>query len=245
MKPGREGVVTNKPTANLATETESEQYLVPEGASDDEYEHVPARKQKPSGVSSPTRGSHLARLAPSRNGDADGKRPITDSQGTGEVNDPAAEDRKDPTAEATDHDWLRSRTSRLLDLVDPDDLTTDGMPRPEDGAPTQDMEAEGKTAHSSDEMTHDAADGVTGPPPDTGEDAADAISRTSRLFVRNLPYSATEDDVRDTFEKFGALQEVRGHLDKSIVFPVQSNSMGTHQGRWDEAHDRDSLYLGI
>jgi multiple RNA-binding domain-containing protein 1 len=37
----------------------------------------------------------------------------------------------------------------------------------------------------------------------------EAIKSNGRLFVRNLPYSASEDDLRRHFEPFGPLEEVR------------------------------------
>jgi multiple RNA-binding domain-containing protein 1 len=40
------------------------------------------------------------------------------------------------------------------------------------------------------------------------DDSLEAIRRTSRLFVRNLPYSATQEDLRETFERFGTIEEV-------------------------------------
>ncbi len=41
------------------------------------------------------------------------------------------------------------------------------------------------------------------------------IGETGRLFVRNLPYSATEDDLKAIFEPHGALEEVHIVLDKA------------------------------
>jgi multiple RNA-binding domain-containing protein 1 len=40
------------------------------------------------------------------------------------------------------------------------------------------------------------------------DDTLESIRRTSRLFVRNLPYSATQEDLRAAFEQFGTLEEV-------------------------------------
>jgi multiple RNA-binding domain-containing protein 1 len=40
------------------------------------------------------------------------------------------------------------------------------------------------------------------------DDSLEAIRRTSRLFVRNLPYSATQEDLREAFERFGTIEEV-------------------------------------
>ena len=50
-----------------------------------------------------------------------------------------------------------------------------------------------------------------------GHDEAEmvaAIAQTGRLFVRNLPYSATEEDLRAAFEVHGDLEEVHLVLDK-------------------------------
>lgn len=213
MKPGREGVAADESLVDIV-EDQPSQPLAPEGVSDDEYEHFPVRKEKIRRVHSPTHGDHPA---PSRDGQRTQKRPVTDCQGTDEVVDSVRDDGKASATEATDDDWLRSRTSRLLDLVDPDELTAGAMPSPEDEPLARDTEENGETAHSSDDVTYDVAEGETRTPGVSQDEAADAISKTSRLFIRNLPYSATEDDVRDTFEKFGALQEVCDHLDKPIV----------------------------
>ncbi len=37
---------------------------------------------------------------------------------------------------------------------------------------------------------------------------AQLIADTGRLFVKNLSFSCTEDDLRNLFEKFGPLSEV-------------------------------------
>ncbi|KAJ2708145.1 Multiple RNA-binding domain-containing protein 1 [Coemansia spiralis] len=45
------------------------------------------------------------------------------------------------------------------------------------------------------------------------------IEETGRLFVRNLPYMATEDDLRSAFEKFGPLTEVHMSISKDTKRP--------------------------
>jgi RNA recognition motif-containing protein len=40
------------------------------------------------------------------------------------------------------------------------------------------------------------------------------ISKTGRLFLRNLPYQATEADLADLFEDFGELSEVHLVVDR-------------------------------
>lgn len=60
---------------------------------------------------------------------------------------------------------------------------------------------------------------------DEGSDEVESGLSVGRLFVRNLPYTSTEDDLRELFETFGALSEV--HL------PVDDVKKVRHLGcRW-------------
>lgn len=234
MKAGREGVITDEPHLDSAgSHFETGEAAVPEAESDDEYEKIPTRNEKSRRIGSPTNHDRMAHPGPQRDGKTHDAVPAADAV------DPATDDNKAPAPDATDDDWLRSRTSRLLDLVDPDDITADATPRPEDGSAKRDTENGRDSAHSSDEMTHDVAEDAAATNEVARDDAVDAISRTSRLFVRNLPYSATEEDLRDTFEKFGTLQEVRGDPPKFSFFMSPE-----HKGAVMNP-DRDSLYFGI
>jgi RNA recognition motif-containing protein len=48
----------------------------------------------------------------------------------------------------------------------------------------------------------------------------DAIKENGRLFVRNLPYTASEDDLRELFAVYGTLEEVRANI--SFVISLHS-----------------------
>ncbi|EGZ77888.1 multiple RNA-binding domain-containing protein 1 [Neurospora tetrasperma FGSC 2509] len=162
-----------------------------DGESDDEYEDIPSR----------THQSHTADQEMVET-------PLAASAEPSESAPPVSLD-------ATDHDWLRSRTNRLLDLVDPEDAAS--ALRPAASAPvavsvpstsvenTASAKAEEQSAEDSREMaatsTHDT------------ESAISLIEKTSRLFLRNLSYTVTEDDVREHFAKFGTLEEVHVPLD--------------------------------
>lgn len=57
---------------------------------------------------------------------------------------------------------------------------------------------------------------------DPADNVGEAISKirdTGRLFIRNLPYLATEDDLREAFEKFGPLSEVHIPISKDTKRP--------------------------
>ncbi len=46
------------------------------------------------------------------------------------------------------------------------------------------------------------------------------ISETGRLFLRNLPYSATEEEIRELFEPFGEITDCHLVLDRRVTGPV-------------------------
>lgn len=161
---------------------------VPEAESDDEYESVPKKttKNSPPKVAAPV-------PVPT---------PVVKN-----IEAPTSADDKPmiDISAVDDDDWLRSRTNRLLDLVDPDDLPPK---QPQESAnvevtiePAEDeaMVNEEEPVEGQDEVEEDE---------EKPDPVLEAISSNGRLFVRNLPYTATEEDIRHHFEPYGALDEV-------------------------------------
>lgn len=164
-----------------------------EEESDGEYEEIPAHKAK--------RQKEVPAVIPTE--------PAIEPVGI-EMPQPVVDDGVSATqgADATDDDWLRKRTNRLLDLVDPDDL--DLAPAPV------------HTTQPAQTINTNTSEGVdmTGAPPveeQTDEPLTEQIEdqsptgqvrRTSRLFIRNLPFKATESELRNHFAKYGEVEEV-------------------------------------
>ncbi|KAH9906531.1 hypothetical protein F4778DRAFT_655142 [Xylariomycetidae sp. FL2044] len=208
-----EGVPNLDPTNAPVLEAEQE--------SDDEYEVVPKRQKKsparefvkparaPQGETFHTqeKESHLSHT------DEDQLQGSEPSGNTLDSTDGGVPE----NAAATDDDWLRRRTNRLLDLVDDDDPIPHATPpMMESNTPPP---AETRTDHADeDDDTPDEAstqeDKATGVE-ETEDTALSSIRKTKRLFIRNLPYSATEDDLRSFFEQYGILEEVHVPTDKS------------------------------
>ena len=46
------------------------------------------------------------------------------------------------------------------------------------------------------------------PPPPVKDDTKDTILQTSRLFVRNLAFSCTDEELADLFKPFGEISQV-------------------------------------
>lgn len=169
-----------------------------EAESDDEYEQIPARnpkRQKEEG--------HIAIPA----------RPVPEVP-TADAPQLVAEDAPktsqiaDAMADATDDDWMRSRTNRLLDLIDHDDpaaFASVTAARPTHQSITAIKPSQPEDVDMEDSLPEAAA------PRESAFDDDDPIQqihRTSRLYVRNLPFKATEAELKSHFEKYGELAEV-------------------------------------
>ncbi|KAL8948498.1 MAG: hypothetical protein Q9222_005317 [Ikaeria aurantiellina] len=121
---------------------------------------------------------------------------------------------------ATDDDWLRSRTSRLLGLMDGDeDLTPH---EPAENKDTLENEAAGDADDPASpdlsEVSHQVDSGEDQGTPNINGSTNQPNETTqgaSRLFVRNLPYTATVDEIRQHFERLrdNHIEEIHVHTD--------------------------------
>ncbi|EGD98606.1 pre-rRNA processing protein Mrd1 [Trichophyton tonsurans CBS 112818] len=115
----------------------------------------------------------------------------------------AANANEENLVQQNDDDWLRSKTSRLLGLLDDEDEmaaeTWKGKPS-EDARDQPPVPA--KT--SSTKAAAEEEESVPEPPPDAN---IESIRLTGRLFIRNLPYNASEDDLNAAFSRFGKIEE--------------------------------------
>ncbi|KAI9806432.1 MAG: Multiple RNA-binding domain-containing protein 1 [Piccolia ochrophora] len=119
---------------------------------------------------------------------------------------------KEPPGSLSDADWLRSRTSRTLGL---ETESTNSVPS--EGATRAKNSRSDLKDTSQSNMTIDTvvypkssiqetlSNGDCLSPSDT---SVDAIMATGRLFIRNLSYASTEEDIKNTFALFGNLKEV-------------------------------------
>ncbi|KAL7901974.1 hypothetical protein HDV63DRAFT_395140 [Trichoderma sp. SZMC 28014] len=214
MKQGKGGVLADEtnPDADMIGLATGGEALVEEGESDNEYEQIPKRQEKVRNTKSSeaTQNVVMNQRVPREATSDQGIQPVVEEVVADSVKPREAEEAPQTSVDATDDDWLRSRTNRLLDLVDPDDLPQPAEQAAVDEAVRNDGE-NNDTAHSSHEVVMEDAPDQTndqGANSNAADDAIATISRTSRLFVRNLPYTATEEDLHQKFGEFGTLQEV-------------------------------------
>ncbi|KAI9475032.1 Multiple RNA-binding domain-containing protein 1 [Coemansia sp. RSA 989] len=119
----------------------------------------------------------------------------------------AGNDEQVQTAGLSDMDWLRMHMSSKIDEDE------------KEGPDTQDTtEQEAPAAKKEEPKPVTAAKPASDPTAAIGDTIAQ-IQETGRLFVRNLSYMATEDDLRQTFEPFGPLSEVHMPISKDTKRP--------------------------
>ena len=172
----------------LEPPTKMQAIEVPEAESDGEYEAVPKKPRK----TSPPKATIQTELVAVS---SIMERP---TEGDEAVVAPAAPD-------ATDDDWLRNRTNRLLDLVDPEELVHSRVEANANESTVAETTTDEPVTNEEPSIEEEEFEGFEDEKPDP---VIEAIKSNGRLFVRNLPYTASEEDLREHFETFGTLDEV-------------------------------------
>lgn len=110
---------------------------------------------------------------------------------------------------ATDSEWLRARTSRTLGLVSDSEQSEDDANEQSDDEMSDDDKPEVANLETT-PVTPPATDpSDTEQPPSSKPSTPESkILKTGRLFIRNLVYGVTEDDLRNIFSPYGEIEEV-------------------------------------
>ena len=134
---------------------------------------------------------------------------VTEDEGQ-ETKGPGESDTSSPAAPISDVDWLRSKTSRLLGLLDDDEQAEyDASHRKVDHEQAADSNRDSRTAgHQSTEPGADKGTGEAVVEKLDVDVDVDNIRASARLFVRNLSYDTTETDLEPVFAPFGKIEEV-------------------------------------
>ncbi|CAN9352857.1 unnamed protein product [Alternaria alternata] len=183
---------------------------VPEDESDDEYQVIskkPKIAEEPAVVAADPQPTATEASATELQAEvANGGDAMEDVQGA-----PAVE--QGPVSDA---DWLRSRTNRVLELVEDDEAPSNATVAtvPQEtarqthvtAAPSPGVvEAQPELQPQAEKQPDNAA----------APDEEDKIRETGRLYLRNLHYEVTEDEIKEQFSKHGALEEVHVPLKKA------------------------------
>jgi multiple RNA-binding domain-containing protein 1 len=170
-------------------------------ASDDEYENVP-RKAKRTKVDPPS-----------------AEQPITETT-TSEVATAPTETAEEPVqdgaapqAPVSDADWARSRTSRLLGLLDDDEEDeTSNRPKGRAASVSSNEDITRTTSAPSKVAAEIKTPLPVTAPDEPAQPDVDAeptgVRASMRLFVRNLPYDVQQEDLQSEFASYGNIEEV-------------------------------------
>jgi multiple RNA-binding domain-containing protein 1 len=172
-----------------------------EDQSDGEYEDVPKKTKRAKHESGQEAGETAEPTEQSNQMDVDEpQRPPEDAE-------------KAPQQPVSDADWARSRTSRLLGLLDEDEEEANAAARKNDAVeshsdndPSDDEAGPGKQPPNP--MPTPPSDEREKEKPDANDNDDSSVRNSMRLFVRNLPYDVKHEDLKAEFEAFGALEEV-------------------------------------
>ena len=142
----------------------------------------------------------------------------------------AAQEAEPEAAPVSDMDWLRSKTSRLLGLLDEDEQAEFEERKVNEPVEPQSTNNESRSAaiedigvqHPTNEDIEEAAAQTT-PEQDAN---IDLIRVSARLFLRNLAYDLTEADLQPLFAPFGKLEEVSAFF-RFLPFSTQCLSYST------------------
>ena len=212
-----EGSAGTRNAPDLATQDQVQKAEASQ--SDEEYEAVPKKCKSPNKLKDLDESERPAENVATTAGATEDSENCFESAKGGNGLEPARGNVSEPSGNtvpaASDEDWLRLRTSRLLGLVDDDDsLEPKPLPRadgefPEDSTVVRQPQGRGMShasVRANEETSIPDVRAVERSVP--GNENID--HSTGRLFVRNLMYTTTEHDLRRHFEanQYGSIEEV-------------------------------------
>lgn len=145
---------------------------------------------------------------------------IAEENSTEPAAEPQTNEENADAVPKSDADWLRSRTSRLLGLLDDEEeedaerskVQPNDTPSPVRPSNQSQPEVdESDDPEQADPQESSLAREIT-------DENINLIRDTGRLFIRNLAYNTTEEDLQSLFGKFGKLEEVRFELFSLLPF---------------------------
>lgn len=177
---------------------------VPEDESDGEYQVI---SKKPKIAEAPAPVPATTQTEPTHEPVVDSSTAVADA---GEAMEDIQEASAAEQGPVSDAEWLRSRTNRVLELVEDDEEVPSTAPVTAVKAPTAQIhvavqpqpQAVDETSNS--ELQQLEVEQVV----DATSSEEDKIRETGRLYLRNLHFEISEDELREQFSKHGPLEEV-------------------------------------
>ena len=175
-----------------ANEAEAEAEIEDGEPSDDEYQSIPKKHKVGS--------AHIN----DRNGSEEPLEFSNASRATRKAVDTSTQD---------DSNWLKSKTGQLLGLDESEEVEDDDAPRRSvQRARSSSVDSVGKGSKATDEAEKNETKADSPLAPIDAESTMDEnekqIRASKRLFLRNLPFTITEEALMDEFSSHGQIEEV-------------------------------------
>ncbi|KAH7138506.1 hypothetical protein B0J11DRAFT_574480 [Dendryphion nanum] len=192
------------------TKADTVDTVVPDGESDDEYQVIAKRPKAEISTRDSSKEHAPVEEPVTRRVEDDADVPDT------EVTEPEHQEQDAATTGlVSDADWLRSRTNRVLDLVEDDgneslqstrDPASDSKKDQDKG--NEDVVEAGYPGSPMAEPTDEQEESKV---PSSEEEK---VRRSGRLYLRNLHWEVTSDALEEHFSQYGAIEEVHVSMDK-------------------------------
>ena len=139
----------------------------------------------------------------------------SDDSDSEDESDSAGAESKKSSGAMSDLEFLKQKTVSKADLSETDD-DDDGDESDNESESDSDNDGEGNTAVDEKDPPSSSSSSSSNVKSKRNDDGAvdeDDIEASGRLFIRNLPFSVTEDDIMELFQSYGQLTEVHVPLD--------------------------------
>lgn len=147
---------------------------------------------------------------------------VVDATGEDHDEQQTEQHKDEEKAPVSDIDWLRSKTSRLLGLLDEDEQAEfESREPPKPAVQEAVSDSEEDTAHAESATVKVDDTPATPAAPEVEVDTnIENIRLSARLFVRNLAYDTTDSTLGSLFAPFGTIEEVSLNSPSVLFLPL-------------------------
>lgn len=193
-------------------EQDEEAAVVEAGESDDEYEQVPKKTKRTRSETKPIQDTPMQDAA---------VEVVKAEAPSGDAAVDLGQDESNDIPAVSDADWARSRTSRLLGLLEDEEEEEAVATKPAESDSEAESPRQDNGPDQREKTPAEPESSIPTPPAEDDDEHEDQdikqVRTTMRLFVRNLPYDVKYEDLEAQFEPFGNLEQVS---DSQFISPV-------------------------
>lgn len=216
-----DAVVSDQKIDINSNNEDNSNFIIPENESDDEYEEFKSTKSNTNNDGE----EKMFSLSDFNNNTNEGDEQEGDEQENATEIKDTQENEDKPDENMSDLDWFKMRRTRMKDnngdeskeeVNEEAAKNVDEEPKHKNQTETVNQEEKSQESSKKSEVVVEESEEPTEEEPteySNTEVIAQKIMQTSRLFIRNILYTATEEEFRELFSRFGDLKEVHIAID--------------------------------